>query len=213
MFWRISPFLLQTVREASRLAHAFGTAPLCFGVHVEEDGGRAVYTDRLYPVVSAYASRNTSRLVFRDDLVVGDELQPVGMTVYGLESETSSVAHAWQEAFGLEVSVYHSSDRKYSCWCAFMNMRAANKAHAAKTVAGMLGIPRERTLAVGDHLNDLELLEWVGLGVCMGDGHAEVRARADYVTGTLAEDGVAQAIERFMLTGMGAAKEKTIDNV
>ena len=63
----------------------------------------------------------------------------------------------------------------------------------------MLGVPREQTLAVGDHLNDLELLEWAGLGVCMGDGYAEVVARADYVTGALAEDGAAQAIERFVL--------------
>ncbi len=189
----------QTVREASRIAHTFGAAPLCFGVHVEQDGGKSVYTDRLYPVVAAYVSRNLSRLVFQEDLVVGDDLQPVGMAVYGLQGETSSVANAWQEAFGREVSVYHSPDRKYGCWCAFMNRRAANKAHAAKAVASRLGLPRERTLAVGDHLNDLELLEWAGMGVCMGDGHKNVLLRADFVTGTLAEDGAAQAIERFVL--------------
>ena len=80
-----------------------------------------------------------------------------------------------------------------------MNARSANKAHAAQMVAGMLGIPRERTLAVGDELNDLELLAWAGIGICMGNGHAEVRARADYITGTQAEDGVAQAIEQFVL--------------
>jgi len=80
-----------------------------------------------------------------------------------------------------------------------MNARLANKAHAAQTVAEMLGISRERTLAVGDELNDLELLAWAGLGIGMGDGHAEVRAQADYVTGTQAEDGVAQAIERYVL--------------
>ena len=190
-----------TVREAARLAHAFGLAPLCFGVHVEEDGGQSVYADRVHPVVPAYASRNAQRLVFHDNLALemGNEIRPVGMTVYGLEVETKALAVAWRDAFGSEVSVYHAPDGKYGCWCAFMNARAANKAHAAKAVADMLGVPQEQTLGIGDELNDLEMLQWAGVGVCMGDGHAEVRGRADHVTGTLAEDGAAQAIERFVL--------------
>ena len=186
-----------TVQEAAHLAHTVGMAPLCFGVHVEGDGGRSVYTDRLHPVTPVYAVRNAQRLVFHDDLAADGEIEPVGMAVYGLEDETQALAQAWQDSLG--TSVYHSLDSKYGCWCAFMNARAANKAHAARTVADMLGVPRERTMAVGDHLNDLELLGWAGLGVCMGDGHAEVVARADHVTGTLAEDGAAQAIERFVL--------------
>jgi len=190
-----------TVREAAHLAHAFGFAPLCFGVHVEDDGGQSVYTDRVHPVAPAYASRNAQRLVLRDNLAieVGSELRPVGMTVYGLERETKALMVAWRDAFGSEVSVYHTPDGKYGCWCAFMNARAANKAHAAKAVADMLGVPQEQTLGIGDELNDLEMLQWVGFGVCMGDGHAEVRGRADHVTGTRAEDGAAQAIEEFVL--------------
>ncbi len=194
---------VSTVREAARHAHACGLAPLCFGVHVENDGGQSVYTDRVHPVVPAYAIRNAQRLVFCGDLAADGEIQPVGMAVYGLEDETQALAQAWQNSLATSVSVYHSPDSKYGCWCAFMNARAANKAHAARTVADMLGVPRELTMAVGDHLNDLEVLQWVGLGVCMGDGHAEVVARADYVTGALAEDGAAQAIERFVLGTIG----------
>jgi len=190
----------ESVREAARLAHAFGLAPLCFGVHAEEDGGRKVYTDRHHPIISAYIVRNAQRLIFRDDLSGERDIQPVGMGAYGGEHETQMLAKAWQDALGADVSVYHSPDRKYDCWCAFMNARAANKAHAARRISEMLGVPRERTLAVGDHLNDLELLQWVGLGVCMGDGHETVRAQAGYVTGTLPEDGATQAIERFVLS-------------
>lgn len=123
------------------------------------------------------------------------------MAVYGREQETEALAVAWRDALGSDVSVYHSRDGKYGCWCAFMNARSANKAHAARTVAAMLGVPQEQTLAVGDEMNDLEMLQWAGMGVCMGDGNAEVRALADYVTGTLAEDGSAQVIERFVLGG------------
>jgi hydroxymethylpyrimidine pyrophosphatase-like HAD family hydrolase len=54
-------------------------------------------------------------------------------------------------------------------------------------------------MAVGDQSNDLEMLRDVGLGVAMGDAPAEVRAVADEVTGTVAEDGVAAAIERHIV--------------
>lgn len=189
----------ETVRLAARLAHSLGLAPLCFGVHVEEDGGQSVYTDRVRPACLGYAARNAPRMVLCDDLSVSIELCPVSMGAYGPEQETESLSRAWQETLGMEVSVYHTLDRKYSSWCASMNARAANKAHAAQSVAHMLGVPREQTLAIGDEMNDLEMLAWAGLGVCMGDGAAALRAQADHVTGTLAEDGAAQAIERFVL--------------
>jgi hypothetical protein len=95
--------------------------------------------------------------------------------------------------------VFAAPDAKYDCWCAFMNAAAADKADAAARVADIVGVAREETIAIGDHLNDLKLLRWAGLGVCMGDGHAEAIGCADHVTGSLAEDGAAQAIERFIL--------------
>jgi len=192
-------FSSSTVQEAARLADTFNASLLCFGVQVEDDGGRSVYTDRRHPVFPVYAERHAHRLVYYDDLRTEANVPAVNIGVYGSEIDTALLASAWQEAFGSEISVYRSVDKKYDSWCVSMNARSANKAHAAQTVAEMLGISRERTLAVGDELNDLELLAWAGLGIGMGDGHAEVRAQADYVTGTQAEDGVAQAIERYVL--------------
>ncbi|MGI4789000.1 MAG: Cof-type HAD-IIB family hydrolase [Janthinobacterium lividum] len=188
-----------TVREAARLADTIGASLLCFGVRVEDDGGRSVYTDRRHPVFPAYAERHAHRLVYCDDLRTETDVPTVSVGVFGSESDTGALALAWQESLGSEISVYHAVDKRYNCWCTYMNARSANKAHAAQLVAEMLGIARERTLAVGDHLNDLELLAWAGMGICMGDGHRDVRAQADHVTGTQAEDGVAQAIERFVL--------------
>ena len=188
-----------TVREAARLADAMGASLLCFGVRVEDDGGQRVYTDRRHPVFPAYEERHAHRLIYCNDLRTEAHVPTVNIGVYGSERETEALAHAWQDALGSEASIYHSIEKKYGCWCTSMNAKAANKAHAAQMVAEMLGIPRDRTLAVGDELNDLELLAWAGVGVCVGDGHAKVRALADYVAGTQAEDGVAQAIEQFVL--------------
>lgn len=191
----------QVVQQAARIAHSFGVSPLCFGVHTEEDGGKCVYTDSRFPQPDAYLARNAHRLVYGEDLELADNLQPVGMGVYAPRESAEPLADAWQDILGNDISVFASPDHKYDCWCTFLNAKTADKAHAARRVADMLGVPQEETMAIGDHLNDLELLHWAGLGVCMGDGHEKARARADYVTGTLAEDGVAQAIERFILTG------------
>ena len=188
-----------TVQEVARLADKFDSSLLCFGVRVEEDGGRSVYTDRRHPVFPAYAERHAHRLVYYDDVKTKNDSPTVNIGVYGSEIDTALLASAWQEAFGSEISVYRSLDKKYDSWSVSMNARSANKAHAAQMVADLLDIPRDQAMAVGDELNDLELLAWAGMGICMGDGHAEVRAQADFVTGIQAENGVAQAIERFVL--------------
>ncbi len=65
-------------------------------------------------------------------------------------------------------------------------------------LATLLGIDLSEVMAVGDNLNDLEMLAVAGLGVAMGNGAPETRERADYVTTSVDEDGVARAIERFI---------------
>ncbi len=74
-----------------------------------------------------------------------------------------------------------------------------SKGRALRLLAERLGIPRERVMAVGDNLNDLDMVEWAGLGVAMGDAPPELLAVADAVVGTVDEDGVAEAFERFVL--------------
>jgi len=74
-----------------------------------------------------------------------------------------------------------------------------NKGKALAFVAGRFDATLEQTLAVGDAWNDLPLLEAAGFGVAMGSGPPELLARADAVVADVAHDGVAEAIERFVL--------------
>lgn len=60
-------------------------------------------------------------------------------------------------------------------------------------------IDPEEMLAIGDNHNDLEMLEYVGLGVVMANGVEELKGRGLYQTGTNNDLGVAQAIHRFVL--------------
>jgi Cof subfamily protein (haloacid dehalogenase superfamily) len=61
------------------------------------------------------------------------------------------------------------------------------------------GLAPEDILAIGDDTNDAEMIGAAGLGVAMGNAEASVKAAADYVAKTNAEDGVVEAIERFVL--------------
>jgi len=57
----------------------------------------------------------------------------------------------------------------------------------------------EQVLACGDEDNDLDLLRLAGVGVAMGNGTEATRAAADVVVGNSDEDGVAEAVHRFVL--------------
>jgi hypothetical protein len=193
-----------TVRHASRLATDCGLAPLLYGVHVEEDGGLTIYRGREHSIHPAWADQNGHRVRYLE--AVDESVSPVDMGVFGAEEATCAVAEAWRLELGADVIVYCGPEPRFGvdCWAAFLNNRAADKAHAAMRVAEMLGVPREETMAIGDHLNDAKLLRWAGLGICMGDGHEDAKVCAGHITGTLAEDGAAQAIERFVLGLSGA---------
>ncbi len=73
------------------------------------------------------------------------------------------------------------------------------KAYALKWLAAYYGFGLAQTMVVGDGANDLEMIRVAGLGVAMGNATPEVQAVADVIVGTNAQDGVAEAVERFVL--------------
>ncbi|HXF81501.1 MAG TPA: Cof-type HAD-IIB family hydrolase [bacterium] len=77
----------------------------------------------------------------------------------------------------------------------------SSKGAALQLVAARLGIPLAEVIAVGDNLNDLEMLQTAGLGVAMGNAPAALRAAAGYVAPTNDEEGVRDVIERFIIQG------------
>ena len=80
-----------------------------------------------------------------------------------------------------------------------INQKDATKGLALTALADYLGVDRDHTIAMGDGLNDISMLEMAGIGVAMANGCKEALEAADWVTGHCDEDGVAKAIERFVL--------------
>ena len=76
----------------------------------------------------------------------------------------------------------------------------ASKGSGLAWLLNHLSIPFENVLAIGDGENDLEMIEMVGVGVAMGNAGPKVKAIADAVVTSNDDDGVAEAIRRFVLT-------------
>lgn len=74
-----------------------------------------------------------------------------------------------------------------------------NKGVALLALAKRLGINRDEVMAIGDNFNDIEMIRSAGLGVAIGNARQEVKDAADVITTSNQEDGVAQAIEKYVL--------------
>jgi HAD superfamily hydrolase (TIGR01484 family) len=84
-------------------------------------------------------------------------------------------------------------------WTAWLDLApvGVSKASGLAHVAERLGVDAADVLAIGDGRNDIEMLQWAGRGVAMGQAVEPVIAAADDVTGTVYEDGAATEITRW----------------
>lgn len=74
-----------------------------------------------------------------------------------------------------------------------------SKATAIAVICEKLGIDRKDTYAFGDSANDVDMLEYAGTGVAMGNGTDVAKEHADYVTDSLYENGIYNALKHFSL--------------
>ena len=77
--------------------------------------------------------------------------------------------------------------------------KGVTKACSLERLAQRLEIKPEEIMALGDANNDIEMLQFAGLGVAMGNASQHVKDLADYVTDSNEENGVATAIAKFIL--------------
>jgi Cof subfamily protein (haloacid dehalogenase superfamily) len=72
------------------------------------------------------------------------------------------------------------------------------KAAGLAFLAEQNGFTRERTVAVGDGENDIELVDWAGYGVAVENAHDLVKEVADFICPSVDEEGVAQVLEAYL---------------
>lgn len=83
---------------------------------------------------------------------------------------------------------------------------SVDKANTLAVLLEYLGIQRDEVMAIGDGVCDVTMIQMAGTGVAMGNSVESVKICADYTTDTNANDGVAQAVEKLILTEIRATK-------
>lgn len=77
--------------------------------------------------------------------------------------------------------------------------RKFHKGKGVERVCEYLQIPVEDTVAFGDSMNDLEMMETAGLSICMANGSEPLKKLADDICPSVKEDGIYQAFEKYRL--------------
>ncbi len=111
--------------------------------------------------------------------------------VHGREAELERLEGVIGGVEGVHVTSSSTGNRE-------VTLAGADKVSAAQMLAERLGIGSECTMAIGDGRNDLDLVEWAGVGVAMGNAVPELKRAAEWVTASNDEDGVALALARFV---------------
>ncbi|MGE7920573.1 Cof-type HAD-IIB family hydrolase [Viridibacillus sp. NPDC093762] len=80
-----------------------------------------------------------------------------------------------------------------------VNSSTANKGNALRELSNSLHVTIENVMAIGDAMNDLMMLKFAGLPIAMGNAVPAVKEIAQHITATNSNEGVAKAIEKFIL--------------
>jgi Cof subfamily protein (haloacid dehalogenase superfamily) len=104
--------------------------------------------------------------------------------------------HAMEEFLGVVEQMGLQQVSYAIGWTAWLDIApdGVNKATALEWVRAELGVPLERTVAIGDGRNDIDMLAWAGRGVAMGQAPGDVIAAADETTRSVRDDGLARVL-------------------
>jgi len=117
----------------------------------------------------------------------------VKFTAFGTKELMDRVQREW-EAWDSPLRRIRSGD-----WFIDVQRAEVSKGSALRQLASLRGIDRSRIMAIGNYYNDIDMLQFAGFGVAMGNSPDEVKEAADAVTLANDEDGVAHAIRRYVL--------------
>lgn len=144
------------------------------------------------------------RRYLRDSRIVVDDMHAV-FAAHPHEVEKFSITYrdnaardaAWQAVasrFNVEITSSIPNNME-------INAPGVTKGSGLKTLADTLGLAMNQVMACGDSGNDLAMIQAAGYGIAMGNATPDVLAAARYVTDDNNHDGVAKAIETYVLKG------------
>lgn len=182
------PLPLSLARQAIETVRAMGVQTI---VYVDDE----LYVERATERVELYAQRNGVKLNVVGDLVAAIEEQPTKIAAWGEPPEIDALAARLNAHFGSTLLV----TKTFPTFCE-LGHPESGKGNALKYLAGLLGIGQGETVAVGNGPNDVDMLEWAGVGIAIGTAPTEVSAVADWVVDLQAGESLVQMVDRIVET-------------
>ncbi|WP_330948536.1 Cof-type HAD-IIB family hydrolase [Virgibacillus sp. MG-45] len=150
------------------------------------------YDDEIISIFNQ-ASANTNFTVGNLKTKLNDD--PTSLLIHPKESHIIELRNHLDD--------YHAEMIEHRKWGAPWNIieivkKGMNKAVGLKKVAHYYNIPQERIIAFGDEDNDLEMIDYAGVGVAMGNAIDELKKVAKHVTNTNEQDGIGQFLEEYL---------------
>jgi Cof subfamily protein (haloacid dehalogenase superfamily) len=164
------------------------------GFHLNIYMNDQLHAEKANPHIAGYT--NLARVPYNEvpDLLQALVYEPDKLMIIDAEQKLDELAITLQELVGNKLHITKSKPH-------FLEIThpQATKGQAITALVKHLGIERSQVMAVGDSYNDLDMLQYAGIGVAMGNARPAIQQQANYVTKSNDEDGVAEAFYKFVL--------------
>jgi len=165
-----------------------------YGYHLNGYLDDRLLVERDSPEGRRYAATSGVELEVVKDLIAILDREPTKLLVIAEEPQLDRLKADLDPVYRGKVHIVKS--KPYFLEFSHIN---ATKGAALAYLAGYFGVHREEIMAIGDSFNDLEMLEYAGVGVVVANAREEIKKIADYVTSQPYGEGVVEALERFVL--------------
>jgi hypothetical protein len=151
----------------------------------------------MYVEQMSASAKEMYKAFFIEPVMVEDIMQLstpfVKFTCFGTTEQIDGIMKDWEQ-LDLGLRIIRSGD-----FFIDIMQPEVNKGKALKVLADSMHIPAEQIIAIGNYYNDIEMIQFAGLGVAMENSPDAVKEAADFVTLSNNEDGVHFAIQKFLL--------------
>lgn len=201
---RCRPLPLETARQAIALGRAF-----CADA-VVHDGRRAegrLLVEGVHPsntLLAYYLDKSHPDVTVVGDLLTALVDDPIQVMFGGGLPAMDAFLPRLAQALGRAARIERTSYPREGVGILDVLHAEVNKAEALRYLQERWGLRSSETLAIGDNWNDHEMLEQAGLGLVMGNADPKMLELGLTVLPTNDEDGVALAVEQYVLRGAPA---------
>jgi Cof subfamily protein (haloacid dehalogenase superfamily) len=195
----LHPLEIGTARDIIRTARKHGADMVC--CNDEQCGLGKMAVEGIFESnqsLARYLEKYRDSVMEVADLVEFIREPPIQIMFSGRCAQMESFAGKLHAVMGERIRIFQTRYPQYDLTIIDAVSVRASKGGSVARIAERHGITRAEVMAVGDNHNDLTMLQYAGLGVVMGNAEDELKELGFAITSSNEEDGVAEAIERFI---------------